>query len=89
MLIFALFFWIIDIKQLRKWAFPFKVIGLNSITIYVVQGIFNFLCVATVFVGGLANHAGAYRELLLATSVLAVKWFFLYFLYRQKIFIKV
>jgi predicted acyltransferase len=89
MLIFALFFWIIDIKQFRKWAFPFKVIGLNSITIYVVQGIFNFLCVATVFVGGLANHAGAYSELILATSVLAVKWLFLYFLYRQKIFIKI
>jgi hypothetical protein len=62
---------------------------LNSITIYVIQNIFNFLCVATVFVGGLANHVGPHRELLLAGSILAVKWLFLYFLYRQRIFLKV
>ena len=89
MLIFALFYWIIDVKGNRKWAFPFEAIGLNSITIYVIQNIFNFLCVAAVFVGGLANHVGPYRELLLAGSILAVKWLFIYFLYRQKIFLKV
>ena len=89
MLIFALFYWIIDVKGYRKWAFPFEVVGLNSITIYVIQNIFNFLYVANVFVGGLSNHVGIYRELLVAFSVLTVKWLFLYFLYRQKIFLKV
>ena len=82
-------YWIIDVKGHRKWVFPFDVIGLNSITIYVIQNTFNFLCLATVFVGGLANHAGPYRKLLLAGSILTVKWLFLYFLYRQKIFLKV
>ena len=89
MLIFALFYWIIDVKGYRRWAFPFEVIGLNSITIYVIQNIFNFACVAVVFVGGLANHVGIYRDLLMAGSILLVKWLFLYFLYRQKIFLKV
>jgi predicted acyltransferase len=89
MLIFALFYWIIDVKGHRRWAFPFEVVGLNSITIYVIQNIFNFLCVATVFVGGLANHVGSYRDVLFAGSILTVKWLFLYFLYRQKIFLKV
>jgi predicted acyltransferase len=89
MLLFALFYWIIDVKGYRKWAFPLEVIGLNSITIYVIQNIFNFACVAVVFAGGLANHAGAYHDLLMAAAILAVKWLFLYFLYRQKIFLKV
>jgi predicted acyltransferase len=89
MLLFALFYWVIDVQGHRRWARPFEIIGLNSITIYVLQNIFNFSCIAVVFVGGLANHAGAGRELLLAASILAAKWLFLYFLYRQKIFLKV
>ena len=88
MLLFALFFWIIDVRGYRKWAFPFIVIGLNPITIYVVQERFDFSQISNIFVGGLANYAGGGKVLLLAASAVLVKWLFLYFLYRQKIFLK-
>lgn len=88
MLLFALFFWVIDVRGYRKWIFPLVVIGLNPITIYVVQSLFDFSHISNIFVGGLANHAGAYKVLLLSASVVFVKWLFLYFLYRQKIFLK-
>ena len=88
MLLFALFYWIIDVRQHQKWAFPFKVIGWNALTIYIVQNLFNFSYVAVIVVGGLANHAGVYKTLVLAVGIVLTKWLFVYFLYRQKIFLK-
>ena len=32
---FALFYWFIDIKGRKAWAFPLVVVGMNSIAIYV------------------------------------------------------
>jgi predicted acyltransferase len=89
MLLFALFYWVIDVLGYRRWAFPFIIIGLNAITIYVVQARFDFIHIANIFVHGIVTHAGAYYgALLLGASVLLVKWLFLYFLYRQRIFLK-
>lgn len=88
LLLFALFYWIVDVKECRTWAFPFIVIGLNPITIYVAQGVFDFGVIAHIFVHGFIDKTGAFQPLLWAMCVLAVKWLFLYFLYRQKIFLK-
>jgi predicted acyltransferase len=89
LLLLALFYWIIDIRGWRRWAFFFTVIGLNSITIYVLRSQFDFGTVANIFLQGFVNHIGCYRPLVWDTSVLAVEWLFLWFLYRQKIFLKV
>jgi predicted acyltransferase len=43
LILLALFYLIIDVWGFRKWAFPFVVIGLNSITIYMLNsGILDF-----------------------------------------------
>ena len=89
MFLLTLFYWLIDVRGYRKWAFPFVVIGLNPITIYVAQGVFDFGVIAAVFTHGFIDSTGDFKPLILASSVLAVKWLFLYFLYRQKIFLKV
>jgi predicted acyltransferase len=88
MLLLALFYWIIDVRGWRGWAFPFIVIGLNPITIYVVQGLLDFGVIANIFVHGFIRHTGAFEQPLWLLCILAVKWLFLYFLYRQKIFLK-
>jgi len=88
-LLLALFYWIIDVHGFRRWAFFFTVIGLNPITIYVLRSQFDFGTVANIFVRGFINHFGAYKPLFFDICVLAVGWLFLYFLYRQKIFLKV
>ncbi len=36
-LILAALYWIIDIKQMRRWTFPFVVVGMNSIAIYCME----------------------------------------------------
>jgi len=88
LLLLALFYWIIDVRGWRKWAFPFVVIGLNPITIYVVQGLFDFGLIASIFVHGFIKHLGAFQPAFWALCVLTVKWLFLYFLYKQKIFLR-
>ncbi len=89
MLLFAAFFWVIDVRGYRRWAFPFTVIGLNALTIYVVQNLFDFSHVSDAVFGGLISHmAGAWKAVLLAGSIVLTKWLFVYFLYRQKIFLK-
>ena len=89
MLLFAAFYWVIDVKGYKKWAFPFIVIGLNALTIYVVQNIFEFSQVSNVVFGGLISHmAGAWKAVVLAATIVFAKWLFVYFLYRQKIFLR-
>ena len=88
---FALFYLIIDVLGWRKWAFPFLLIGMNSIVIYMaVEGVINFGYTADFIFGGLIDMVGGtYRDLSKAISVIIVELVFLYFLYRNKLFLKV
>jgi len=88
-LLLFLFFWIIDVKGYQKWAFPFVVIGLNPITIYVVQGIFDFGIIASIFIHGFSNQFGNFEPVFTELCIIAVKWLFLFFLYRKQLFLKV
>jgi len=88
LLLLALFYWIIDVRGWRRWAFPFVVIGMNPITIYVVQELLDFAIVAAIVTHGFIHQLGPYEASFVALSVLLTKWLFLYFLYRQRIFLK-
>lgn len=87
---FALFYYIIDVKGYARWSFFFRVVGLNSITIYLAQRIVNFGQISDFFLGGLAlkcpETLGAFISI---SGYIAVCWLFLYFLYKKKIFFKV
>ena len=87
---YALFYWIIDVKGWKKWTFFFEVIGLNSITIYMAQRIIPFSSVNKFFLGGLAGLCPEpVGKVILAAGYVAVCWLFLLFLYRKKVFLKV
>jgi predicted acyltransferase len=89
LMLLALFYWIIDVKGYRKWAFFFIVIGVNPITIYFLQRFVDFGSIAEFFLSGLIAHAGLIAPLILPLGVLTIKWLLLWFLYRHKIFFKV
>ena len=90
LLLFALFYWIIDVLEYRRWTLFFTVIGLNSITIYMAQAMINFSFTARFLFGGLINFFPEnWAQFLNNLTLITVCWFFLYFLYKQKIFIKV
>jgi predicted acyltransferase len=88
-LLICLFYWLIDAKGYSKWAFPFVVIGMNPITIYIAQGIFDFGIIANIFIHGFVDEMEAFSVPFYELCILLVKWLFLYFLYKQKIFLKV
>ena len=88
-MLLGLFYWIIDVRGYKKWAFPFVVAGLNSITIYLAVRFFDFGYVVNIFVYGFIDHLGAAKPVFLSICILLTEWVFLYFLYRKKTFLKV
>jgi predicted acyltransferase len=89
LLLLALFYWLIDVRGYKKWAFFFIVIGANPITIFVLQSIVEFNAIGRLFVIGVIQYAEFLKPLILPLAALTVKWLFLWFLYRRKIFLKV
>lgn len=90
MAMFALFYYIIDVLKWRRWTYFFKVIGVNSITIYMVQRIVNVGSTSQFFFGGLASKfPPEVSAVILAAGYIAVCWLLLWFLDRQKIYLKV
>ena len=97
---FAAFYWIVDVRMYRSWTFFFRVIGMNSITIFILQRFNTVKGGYTAFsplraldqylFTGVANLLPpAWGSLLMAVSYMAVCWGVLYFLYRKNIFFKI
>lgn len=90
MLLMALFYYIIDIRGYRRWAFFFKVIGMNSILIYMSGRFINWSYTTSALFQWLGEIIGdPYNALVLVFCYLAVKWAFLCVLYEKKIFLRV
>lgn len=89
-LLLAVFYQIIDVWKLQKWAMPFVWIGVNPITIYFGGKFIDFEEAAKLFVGGeMGKHFGVYAHLILAMASLGFGFWFLRFLYQRKIFLRV
>ena len=88
--LFAIFYYLIDVKGWKKGTKFFEVIGLNSIAIYMAQRILPFGSVNKFFLNGLAGLCPEpVGKVILAVGYFALCWLFLWFLYRKNIFLKV
>lgn len=86
----GLFYWIIDVKGYQKWAFFFRVIGLNSLVIYLAVRFVDFNESSRLLFAGIYKHAPEnWHEVYNTLGGFVLVWLFLYFLYRHKIFVKV
>lgn len=85
----AFFYVIIDVWRLRKWTFFFRVIGLNSLTIYMGTQMIDFDFTSKFLFGGLARLAGSAGPLVILAGTVAVEWLVLYFLYKKNVFLRV
>jgi predicted acyltransferase len=90
LLLLSLFYYVIDVLGYKKWAFFFKVIGMNSILIY-MSGIFiNWKYTTDAFFGWIGELIGdPFNIVIMAVCYLFIKWLFLYVLYRKKVFLRV
>jgi predicted acyltransferase len=74
----------------KKWAFFFKVIGMNSILIYMSGKVINWSYATKGFFQWVGDITGdPYNVLFMALCAILVKWIFLYFLHQKKIFLKI
>ena len=92
-------YWLIDLKNYHRWAFPFRVFGCNAIAAYVLHGLIAKL--VTFFSGGwrlsspfmqLGEALGIPPELAslsYAISYTALVYLFVWGMYRRKIFLRV
>ena len=85
----ALFYMILDVKGWRKWAFGFKVIGMNAISVYMATQLFNFRLIGDVFVGGLLRFIQPWDDFVRGLAGFAVIWLILYWMYSKRTFIKI
>lgn len=87
----SVFYLVIDVWGLRKWAVPFIWIGTNAIVIYLAsEGLVNFGFTAAAIFGGLIQYTPPnWQPVWTAVSVTVVQLGFLYFLYRHKLFLKI
>jgi len=95
----ALCYWLIDIKGYRRWAKPFEIFGLNAIALYVLAdllaNVFELIKIGDDSLGGrIYNFFGAFlsptnASLAFAIFFVLLCFFFIWLLYRRRIFIKI
>jgi predicted acyltransferase len=92
-LLTAGFYTLIDVKGMKRWAFPLVVIGMNSIAAYCIAELLHGFTHTT-----LKTHLGqnsfkvfgdAYEPLFAGVCVLIVYWVTLFWMYRRKIFLRI
>ncbi len=91
----AFFYWLIDIKETKSWTFPFLIVGMNSIFIYLFAEVLGHLWLydfIKIFSFGFLNPLGIPETILAVLTAfltLAAMWYLCYFLYKKKIFFRI
>jgi len=90
LILLSVFYYIIDILNYRRWAFFFVVIGMNSILIYMSGVFINWGYTTNAFFKWLVQlTAEPFDAVMMVVCIIIVKWVFLYFLYKQRVFLRV
>ena len=90
LILLSVFYYIIDVRGHKKWAFFFKVIGMNSILIYMSGRFINWNFTTDAFFKWVGQLLGnPFNAVAMAICYVLVKWCFLYFMYRKKVFLRV
>ena len=91
LLAFLLFYWVCDIKFMRRWAKVFIIVGANSIFIYMLDQILGGWMdqKALALTGWAFADGSAWGGFVNAWVVLLFNIYVCYWLYRRKIFIRI
>ncbi|MBL9135641.1 MAG: DUF5009 domain-containing protein [Verrucomicrobiales bacterium] len=93
-LFLAVFYYVIDVRQIRAWAVPFTWIGSNALTIYLISNLVDFDALSKRFVGkdimnwlntAVMPHFG---EFVLAVVGLVLCFLICRFLHKRQLFLR-
>jgi len=101
----ALFYWLIEIKERRRWCFPFVVVGMNSITMYMMAQLMKpwVARMLKIHLGTIDALFGwdqgiryylfsgefAYQPILHSGTVLLMLWLVCWWLHHHKIYVRI
>ncbi|MBQ4809931.1 DUF5009 domain-containing protein [Pseudoalteromonas luteoviolacea] len=89
-ILLAVFYALVDILNGQKFAYPFVIIGANSIIIYLASSLVNWDYVSLSVFGGFVNAVGAnWQPLISVVALLLVQLLVLHWMYKRKIFVSV
>lgn len=88
-LLISFFYLVIDHWGFKKWAYYFRIIGMNSIFVYLFAHIINVRALSEYFFGWIANPLGDGGQLVIAIGALGIIWLLLYYMYKKNIFLRV
>lgn len=92
-ILLAGFYWLIDLKAYRRWAFPLLVVGMNSIAMYVLVHVATDYVTRSflIHLGAAPFNAfgGFFAPIVLGAGTLLVFWLMLWWMYRHRIFIRI
>lgn len=86
----ALFYWIIDLKGWAHWSFPFVVVGLNPIAMYFMDMTMKGWVTKQLDIHfGIGRVPEPYSYVVTAALVVLVFWLICYWMFRNRIFIRI
>jgi predicted acyltransferase len=89
LLMLLAFYWLVEVKQYRKWTFPLLVVGANSVFIYSVDMVLRGWLNRAIGVFTLKfEWLGQFAPVAQSCAVLAAMWYLCYWLYGRRIFFK-
>jgi predicted acyltransferase len=89
LLLLSVFYLVADVWKIQKWTIAFRVIGMNSITIYMAKRGIDFQAPSNFLFHGFAGLFGHFAPIVSILGMLFLEWLLLYFLYKRSIFLKI
>jgi predicted acyltransferase len=89
MLVAAALYWIVYIRNMHRWTFPFVVVGMNSILMYLFAALAaGWVRHALYVTVGRSLFDSTYGPIFESVIVLAIGWLICLILYRRRIFLR-
>jgi predicted acyltransferase len=92
-LFLAFYYHVVDVKGYRRWAFPFLVVGMNSIAMYVLVHVGEKYTAKSLHIhlgkGIFEAFGKAYEPIATGAVTLVIFWLILFWMYRRRIFIRI
>jgi predicted acyltransferase len=90
MLFAALFYWLIDVCNLRRWTLPFVVVGMNSLVMYLLAA-FGTKRIQP-WLGSIADRVGIsspFLPIIESLVILSLFWLVCFWMYRRRLFVRI
>jgi heparan-alpha-glucosaminide N-acetyltransferase len=90
LLLLAAFYWLVDIRQIRRPVFPLVVVGMNSIAMYAMAWLTKGWIQHSLLIHlGKDRFQGLFGPFWLSLAALFVMWLICLWMYRRRIFLRI